>query len=187
MLLQIERRYNRFPFIISTLIVVAASSAIVVSSARASASVQKNANSKTTANKTAEASKTTSAAVGEVDEPPFREYKGVRLGMSADEARKKLGDPADKSDAQDFYAFSDQETAQVFYDASKKVSALAIVFVGKQANAPTAKTVLGMDVEAKDDGSVHRLERFPKAGYWISYSRTAGDSPLVTITMQKMP
>src|SRR3712207_96444 len=56
------------------------------------------------------------------DEPPFKEYKGVRLGMSADEVRKKLGSPQDKSEQQDFYSFSDKEGAQVFYDAERKVS-----------------------------------------------------------------
>ena len=30
----------------------------------------------------------------------FNEFKGVRLGMSTDEARKKLGNPANKSDDQ---------------------------------------------------------------------------------------
>lgn len=25
-----------------------------------------------------------------------------------------------------------------------------------------------------------------QAGYWVSYNRTAGDKPIVTITMQKM-
>ncbi|HEX8336560.1 MAG TPA: hypothetical protein VF621_07505, partial [Pyrinomonadaceae bacterium] len=35
------------------------------------------------------------------EEPPFREYKGVRLGMSADEARKLLGSPTDRDDRQE--------------------------------------------------------------------------------------
>jgi hypothetical protein len=28
--------------------------------------------------------------------------------------------------------------------------------------------------------------RYPKAGFWVSYSRTAGDTPIVTIQIQKM-
>ena len=28
--------------------------------------------------------------------------------------------------------------------------------------------------------------RFPKAGYWVSYMRTAGDAPMTIITMQKI-
>ena len=118
------------------------------------------------------------------DEPPFHEYKGVRIGMTADEARKKLGNPTDKSDAQDFYAVSDNETAQIFYDVQKKVHALSVIYMGGGA-MPTAKAVLGAEVEAKPDGSMHRRVDFPKAGYWIAYSRTSGDTPLVTVTMQK--
>ena len=124
------------------------------------------------------------AAAKEKEEPPFHEYKGVRIGMTADVARQKLGEPTDKGDTQDFYAFGENETVQVFYDAEKKVHALSIIYVGG-GQMPTAKAVLGADVEAKPDGSMHRRVDYPKAGFWVAYSRTAGDSPLVTITMQK--
>ena len=32
------------------------------------------------------------------DEPLFSDFKGVRIGMPSDEARKKLGSPKDKAD-----------------------------------------------------------------------------------------
>lgn len=130
------------------------------------------------------AAQTGGGAEKEKEAPPFHEYKGVRIGMTTDEARKKLGDPTDKGDAQDFYAFGDKETVQVFYDAGKKVHALSIIYLGG-GNLPTAKAVLGADVEAKPDGSMHRRVDYPKAGFWVAYSRTGGDSPLVSITMQK--
>ncbi len=122
-------------------------------------------------------------AAGDEGAPPFHDYKGVSIGMSAEEARKKLGVPADKGDKQDFYSFSDTESAQVFYDGSKQVFAISVFYVG--GNPPTAKAVLGTDAEAKPDGSVHKLVDYPKGGYWVSYSRTPGDSPMVTVTMQK--
>lgn len=131
----------------------------------------------------ASAAQSGAGAAKEKEEPPFHEYKGVRIGMTADEARKKLGDPTDKGDTQDFYAVGDKETVQVFYDAEKKVHALSIIYMG--GDAPAAKAVLGADVEAKPDGSMHRRVDYPKAGFWVAYSRTGGDSPLVTITMQK--
>jgi len=31
-----------------------------------------------------------------------------------------------------------------------------------------------------------QLNRYPEAGYWVSYNRIAGDKPIVTITVQKM-
>ena len=121
----------------------------------------------------------------EKEGPPFREYKGVRIGMAADEARKMLGDPADKGDQQDFYSFSDNETAQIFYDPQKKVFAISVIYDGAGSGVPTAKAVLGTDIEAKADGSMHQRVDFPKANCWVAYSRTGGDSPLVTVTLQK--
>jgi outer membrane protein assembly factor BamE (lipoprotein component of BamABCDE complex) len=120
------------------------------------------------------------------DAPAFQEYKGVRIGMTADEARKKLGSPTDKGDAQDFYLVSPKESVQVMYDSAKKVSAIALIYMNAGANAPTAKAVMGSDIEAKPDGSLYKLVRYPKAGYWVSYSRTAGNSPIVSVTMQKI-
>jgi len=118
--------------------------------------------------------------------PVFTEFKGVRLGMSADESRKKLGNPRDKSPEQDFYIFNDTQTVQVFFDKAGSVTAVSIDFMSGASSVPSAKEVLGTEAEKKPDGSVYKMLRYPKAGYWVSYSRTAGDSPTTTITMQKI-
>ena len=120
------------------------------------------------------------------EQPPFQEYRGVRIGMTAEEARKKLGAPTDKGEAQDFYLVSDKESVQLIYDGAKKVSAIALNYMNAGGKAPTPKAVLGEEIEARPDGSLYKLVRYPKAGYWLSYSRTAGDSPLVSVMMQKM-
>ncbi len=119
------------------------------------------------------------------DQTPFYEYKGVRIGMAAEEARKLLGNPTDKDDKQEVFAFSDNESCQVYYDATKKVSAFYVTYSGSKA-APPAKSVLGEEPEAKQDGSFSKLIRFPKAGYWVSYTRTSGDAPMTIIVMQKI-
>ena len=120
------------------------------------------------------------------DQPAFVEFKGVRLGMTADEARKKLGTPHDKSAEQDFYIFNDTQAVQVFYDKAGAVSAISIDFMSGANGIPAAKAVLGTEPETKADGSVYKMLRYPKAGYWVSYCRTAGNSPTTTITMQKI-
>jgi hypothetical protein len=33
---------------------------------------------------------------------------------------------------------------------------------------------------------MYELKRYPSAGYWVAYSRTAGKNPIITVTMQKM-
>ena len=121
-------------------------------------------------------------------EPTFKEYRGAQIGMSADEVRKKLGNPADKGDEQDFYVFNEKETAQILYDkATKKAIAISVDFMSGASGVITPQQVFGADVDTKPDGSKYKLVRYPKVGYWISYSRTAGDTPIVTVTMQKIP
>lgn len=125
------------------------------------------------------------ASAAKADKPVYHDYKGVVLSMTQDEVRKKLGDPKDKDDTQDFYVFSDKETAQIFYQ-QKKVFAVSVSYMGANAGAPEAKAVLGADVQPAADGRIYKMVRYPDAGCWVSYSRIAGEDPMVTVTMQKL-
>jgi hypothetical protein len=120
------------------------------------------------------------------DAPPYSEYKGVRIGMTTDEARAKLGAPQDKSDDQDFFVFGEKESVQVFYDKAHKTYAISINYIGSTSSTPQPKAVLGSDIEAKPDGSMYKMVRYPKSKFWVSYSRSAGNDPLITITMQRI-
>jgi len=120
------------------------------------------------------------------EEPVFHDYRGVKIGWVADEVRKKLGSPANKGDEQDFYIFGEKETCQVMYDKGQ-VSAISVDFMNGAREIITPQQVFGADIEAKPDGSKYKLVRYPKAGYWVSYSRTAGDTPIITVTIQKLP
>jgi hypothetical protein len=115
----------------------------------------------------------------------FHEYRGVQLGMITDEVRKKLGDPKDKGDEQDFYVFNETESAQIVYDKTRKVVTISADFL-KAPTVLSAKQVFGAEVDAKADGSLYKMVRYAKAGYWLSYNRTSGTSPLTTITLQKI-
>jgi len=126
------------------------------------------------------------AAGGEEEASPFKDYRGVQLGMTADEVRKKLGNPKDKGDEQDFFVFGDNESAQIVYDSTHKVITISADFLSTEASVPTCKQVLGSEAEAKADGSVYKMVRFTKAGYWLSYNRTGGTSPMTSITLQKI-
>jgi hypothetical protein len=120
------------------------------------------------------------------DKPLFQEYRGIQLGMGAEEVRKKLGNPTDKGDEQDFFMLNDAESAQIFYDKTKKVMAISANFLRGAQNVPTPKVLFGQELAAKPDGSVYQMTRYPKAGYWLSYSKTAGESPLISVTLQKI-
>ena len=117
------------------------------------------------------------------EEPVFHEYRGVKIGWVADEVRKKLGNPANKGDEQDFYVFGEKETAQFLYDKGQ-VTAISVDFMNGAKEVITPQQVFGSDFEGKPDGSKYKLVRYPKAGYWVSYSRTAGDSQIITVTIQ---
>jgi hypothetical protein len=122
----------------------------------------------------------------EDNQPAFHEFRGVKIGMVADEARKKLGTPKDKGTEQDFYVFNDNEAVVIYYDKTGAVSAISVDFMSGANGVPSSKDILGAEAEAKSDGSIYKVVRYPKAGYWVSYSRTAGADPTVTITMQKI-
>ena len=118
--------------------------------------------------------------------PLFQEYRGIQLGMGAEEVRKKLGNPTDKGDEQDFFMLNDEESAQIFYDKTKRVMAISANYLRGAQNIPTPKVLFGEELTAKPDGSVYQMTRYPKAGYWLSYSKTAGESPLISVTLQKI-
>jgi hypothetical protein len=118
--------------------------------------------------------------------PVFREYRGVQIGMTVEEARKKLGDPKDKSDDQDFFVINDKEAAQIVYDKSHRVATLSVDYMSGATGVPLPKAVVGSDIQAKPDGSMYLMVRYPKAGCWVSYSKTAGDTPMISVTIQKI-
>src|SRR6266550_2402803 len=101
---------------------------------------------------------------GSETQPPFSAYKGVQIGMPVVEARKKLGTPKDKGDDQDFYLINDNQAVQIFYDKEKTVNAISIDFMNGATGIPSCKEILGDEVQAKADGSVYKLTRYPKAG-----------------------
>ena len=120
----------------------------------------------------------------QVKQPLFREYRGVRLAMTAEEARAKLGVPAMKSDEQDFYVFSANETAQIVY-AAQKVVTISTDYTGG-IGAPDYKSVVGEGLLQRPDGSLFRMVLHDSERFWVSYNKSASEVPVVTITIGAM-
>ena len=117
--------------------------------------------------------------------PLFTEYKSVRLGMTAAEARAKLGNPALKESDQDYYVVSDNETVQIAYNPAGKIVTISVDYMGG-VGAPDPKTVVGGELQLKPSGALYRMVRYEGEGYWVSYNRSAGPVTVVTITLQKI-
>lgn len=118
--------------------------------------------------------------------PVYSEFRGVRLGMTAEEVRSRLGKPQSSDKAQDFFVFSDHERARVYYDADGGATAIVASYFGKQSNAPSALAIVGEEVEPDSNGAISRTVKHPERGYTIIYSRTGGDTPMVFVTLQKL-
>ena len=126
-----------------------------------------------------------SKAHAQIQQPLYREYRGVRLGMTAAEARAKLGEPALKSDEQDFYVFSANETAQIAYTA-QKVTMISIDYTAG-VGAPDYKSVVGEGVLLqRPDGSLFRMMLYDSERCWVSYNKSVSAVPVVTITIGAM-
>lgn len=118
-------------------------------------------------------------------QPLLSDYKGVRIGMTADEAHARLGKGM-RIDEQEFYVVSERETLQLAFDEASKVIGISVDYLGG-VGAPDYRSVVGPDVTVKPDGSIHKVVRYEQLGFWVSYSRTSNTSVMmVSITIGKL-
>ena len=154
----------------------------------AGAAAQTQTETATVSTATAVTAKPETAKTSAPPMPLVQDYQGIKIGMTADEVRDKLGKPASSDETGLFYEFSDDERAQIGLDADKKVRLIVAFYAADHAKRPQYSDVFGTDAPApaKEDGSVYNLIQYPQAGYWVAYSKAAGKDALVIVTMQKL-
>ena len=120
---------------------------------------------------------------GQVQQQGYREYRGIRLGMTAAEVRAKLGEPALKSDEQDFFVISANETAQIAYNAAKKAMTISTDYTGG-VGAPDYRSVVGEGMLLqRPDGTAFKMVMNDAERFWVTYSKSATTPSIVTITI----
>ena len=103
--------------------------------------------------------------------------------MTATEVRAKLGEPAMKSDEQDFFVISANETAQIAYNAAQKVMTISTDYTGG-AGAPDYRTVVGEGMLLqRPDGTMFKMVMNDAERFWVTYSKSATAPSIVTITI----
>jgi len=125
------------------------------------------------------------AAPAVIQQPLYTEYKGVRLGMTAEEVRTKLGSPTFMDKELGYFVLSATESAQIAFDGAGKVRVISVDYQNG-TGAPEPKAVVGGELETRVDGTLYKVVYYQNLGFSVSYSRTAGPMLIVSITIQKM-
>lgn len=121
-----------------------------------------------------------------LQDPVFKDYRGVTIGMSADDVRQKLGKPEDQSDTEDSFKPADGENTRIIYNAEKKVKTISIMYTDDVSKAPSTSSIVGEDVPANEGGGIFKRVDYPDQGFWITYAKIAGDDPMIIITIQAL-
>ena len=117
--------------------------------------------------------------------PRYTEYKGVRLGMTAEEVRTKLGSPTFMDRELGYFVLSATESAQIAFDGAGKVRVISVDYQNG-TGAPEPKAVVGGELETRENGTLYKVVYYQNLGFSVSYARTAGPMLIVSITIQKM-
>jgi hypothetical protein len=127
------------------------------------------------------------AASSATPAPLIDDLRGVEIGMTAAQVKKAIGKPTVEDATGMFFTFSRGQSLQLQLDADKKVSMLAMMYYGKDADAPTIDKVLGpsVPVEATADGRIFEVVRYPANGFSITYFRQ-GSGAVTTVTLNKL-
>lgn len=129
---------------------------------------------------------TASAPAKEAAMPMVHSVRDVELGMSVDEVKKKLGKPEVQDDTGLYFSLSGGDAVQIGLDENKHVRTVAAIYAAGSKGAPAFKDVFGSSTE-DGTGDLYKMQRYPEAGYWVSYSRTnSQDKPVVVVTIKKI-
>lgn len=116
----------------------------------------------------------------------FTSLRGLELGMTISQVKEKLGKPDFQDETGLVFELKDGDSVQIGLGPDKNVRTIAAIFSADSETAPSFADVFGPDAGSVD-GDVYKMERYPDAGYWVSFSRTnSKDEPVTVVTLRKI-
>lgn len=120
--------------------------------------------------------------------PYVHDLRGISIGMEPDEVLEKLGKPRVSDNAGMLFSFSNKEMVQIGIGPKGKVRTIALIFEKSTEDTPDLEDIFGPTAEAtvNEDGSVYKMVRYEKQGFWLAYNRSGGKTPMTTVTMRRI-
>ncbi|HYE73963.1 MAG TPA: hypothetical protein VEF04_11565 [Blastocatellia bacterium] len=116
--------------------------------------------------------------------PVLRQYRGVKLNMTADEVKAAMGQPVRSNKDQEEYKLSGDDLMTVHYDTQGKVKTIQLYF-SDASHAPGWKEVIG-DAEIQQNASGSRFARVtvPAENFWVTMFQSQNGT-VTTITISR--
>ncbi|HZN10581.1 MAG TPA: hypothetical protein VFC61_02825 [Blastocatellia bacterium] len=114
----------------------------------------------------------------------MREFRGVKLGMKADQVHAAAGKPESAAEGQEEYKLSEDDSMTVYFDEKKEVRAIRAFFTNPK-NVPAWKEVVGdVEVTQNENGSKSARRVLGEEKFWVSMYQNK-DGSVTTITISR--
>jgi hypothetical protein len=115
----------------------------------------------------------------------MRDYRGVRLGMTTEEVRAVMGDPARKDQTWDEFKLSKGDLMTVHYD-NGMVKAVQLYFTDADRAPEFVEVVGDIELTMKDNGARFARRVVQGEKFWVSMYQS-GDKEITTVSFGQTP
>lgn len=115
----------------------------------------------------------------------MRDYHGVRLGMTSEEVRAVMGEPARKSQTWDEFKLDKNDLMTVHYD-NDGAKAIQLYFTDSDRAPEFVEVVGDTELTQKENGAKFARRVVDAERFWVSMYQSA-DKKMTTVSFGRMP
>ncbi|HZS07637.1 MAG TPA: hypothetical protein VFD58_22570 [Blastocatellia bacterium] len=116
--------------------------------------------------------------------PVLHEYRGVRLGLTAEQVRGVMGKASRTGEGMDEFKLGDGDLITVYYDAKGAVRTIELYFTDA-ARAPAWTEVVGnAEIQSQPSGSKFARVVVSDENFWVTMYRSKSGT-VTTITISR--